>query len=369
MGESDDTETAGPGRTITDEDVRGMVRELEPSWQVDSVTHEEQGTDFVATLEVTTPEGQKQVVLKAVTSEHMPSAAGRAEPRFLEFAASKTSIPVPTVFGCCDDHPAYPTPFFVLSYVEGENYENQGHTLQSDVRERILSQAGTHLAELHELGPLSEIGRLGYIDGEIQPIESGQQRQNSTAQRSNAMLDRFLANGEHTLDALLDGGYFPELADDPERFADLVPPLREYLRKAIPELPNPDPPTYCHGDYRYGNLLVDPDSGEIRAVIDWGQITALEPAHNLAYAESMLLSPERDGERRTEELRETFRTAYTEERDDWAFDTARRQRMEVYRLLYRLDAMACLPLWHQDATPDERDQREQEHRAFVAGYL
>ena len=110
---------------------------------------------------------------------------------------------------------------------------------------------------------------------------------------------------------------------------------REYLRNTIPELPDPDPPTYCHGDY----------------------------------TESMLLSPERDGERRTEKLRETFRTAYTEEREDWAFDGARQQRMAVYRLLYRLNAMACLPLWHREATPDERDQREQEHRAFVAQSL
>lgn len=42
--------------------------------------------------------------------------------------------------------------------------------------------------------------------------------------------------------------------------------------------------------------------------------------------------------------------------------------MHVYRLTARLDAMACLPLWYQDATPEERDERAAEHRAFVAQY-
>jgi hypothetical protein len=35
---------------------------------------------------------------------------------------------------------------------------------------------------------------------------------------------------------------------------------------------------------------------------------------------------------------------------------------------WTMDAMACLPLWLQDATPAERDERERQHRAFVASY-
>ena len=62
-----------------------------------------------------------------------------------------------------------------------------------------------------------------------------------------------------TLDLLLaDGGYFPDLGEDPDRFDDLVPRIRRYLRETVPDLPPPDPPTYCHKDYRYGNLVVAP---------------------------------------------------------------------------------------------------------------
>jgi hypothetical protein len=39
--------------------------------------------------------------------------------------------------------------------------------------------------------------------------------------------------------------------------------------------------------------------------------------------------------------------------------------MAAYEFATRLGAMACLPLWHEDATPAERDAVEADHRAFV----
>lgn len=67
-------------------------------------------------------------------------------------------------------------------------------------------------------------------------------------------------------------------------------------------------------------------------------------------------------------LRERFRSAYTATRDDWQFDEATRERSDLYRLVYRLDAVACLPLWYKDATPEERDRRAAQHRSFVQSY-
>ena len=43
--------------------------------------------------------------------------------------------------------------------------------------------------------------------------------------------------------------------------------------------------------------------------------------------------------------------------------------MRLYRLPDRLNAIACLPLWYQDATPEERDERAAEHRAFMDRYV
>lgn len=274
----------------------------------------------------------------------------------------ETTIPVPTVYGYCDEHDQYPAPFYLMSYVDGENYEGRTQCLAPHVRNEILREAGHNLAELHELEPLSKTGRIGVQNGNVTVLDTNDHPS------SEDFHDWLLASYEETLNSLTDGGYFPELAGEPTRFADLVPGLRQYLRDVIPELPDPDPPTYCHQDYRYGNVLIDPKTGQTQAVLDWGVIMAVAPAFNIASAESLLLTPDSDNAARTGALRRTLRTAYTDIRDSWSFDAAILERMHVYQLTCRLDAMACLPLWYQD-TPVERDKRAAEHRKFVAQYL
>lgn len=358
-----DTAASSLGADVSDAVVRGMVEALQPEWHVNAIERSPHGTDFVAVLDVSTPGGPQTVVLKATTADLVDPVIARSEPRLLELVGRETTIPVPTVFGYRDDHETYPAPFYLMDYVEGENYEGQAADLPLDVRERVSREAGRNLAQLHALGPLPAAGRIGVRDGRLAVLNTDEHP------RFDDFREKLLADCEKTLDSLTSGGFFPDLADDPTRFADLVPAAREYVREAIPDLPEPEPPTYNHWDYRYGNLLVDPETGETRAVLDWANLSAADPAYNLAKVEAHLLTPETDDDARTETLRETFRTAYAETRGDWSFDAATRERMAVYRLTDRLDAMACLPLWHQDATPAERDERAAEHRAFVARYL
>ncbi|WP_246023018.1 phosphotransferase family protein [Halosimplex halophilum] len=345
---------------VSDEAVRGMVAAIRPEWAVESIERSPHGTDFVATLDVRTPEGPRSVVLKATTADLVDPPVARSEPRLFELVGRETTIPVPRVYGYCDAHEAFPAPFYLAEHVEGANLEDDPGRLGPAARERVVRAAGRNLAELHELGPLPAVGSVGVADGELTVLDTDDHP------RAEDFRERLLEDYEGTLDALADGGYFPELADDPERFADLVPAVREHLRDAIPALPEPDPPTYNHWDYRYGNLLVDPGTGETKAVLDWANLSAAEPAYNLAKVEFHLLKPVRDDPERTAELREAFRSAYSEDRGDWSFDEATLERMAVYRLVDRLDAMACLPLWYEDATPAERDERAAEHRAFLA---
>lgn len=176
-----------------------------------------------------------------------------------------------------------------------------------------------------------------------------------------------VARGEDAIDTLDNGGSFPQLADKPDRFADLMPSLREYLRETAAELPEPAAPTYCHPDYRYGNLLLDPETGATEAVIDWVWTLSVEPAYNLAIAESKLLGE--PGEQSTERLRRTFRTAYAEQRGGWIFDDSVRERMTFYQFVSRIQAMANPPLWHRDATASEKANIEAAHRKFVARHI
>ena len=349
--------------SVSDATIREMVEVIEPGWSVDAIERSAHGTDLVAILAVSTSRGAQRAVLKATTADFVDPIVARSEPRFLELLERQTSIPVPTVYGYRDEHPEFPAPFLLMSYEEGTNFEYQFDELNAQARETVLREAGKHLAGLHRLGPLPYYGTIGVQSGELTVLDTADHSQYTDFR------EKLLEDAEDTLASLTDGGFFPELAERPDRFADLVPPVREYLREAIPDLPDPSPPTYNYWDYRYGNLLLDPRTGEAQAVLDWAHLSAADPAYNLTKVEGNLLTPERDSDARTTTLREMFRSAYTQARDGWEFDAATRERMHIYRLTDRLDDMACLPLWYQDASPEKRDGRAAEHRAFVSEYL
>ena len=358
---------------VSDDEIRRMVHHLRPSWTVEEVERSDQGTDFVAMLEVWTPGHERgngdgdgrvrRVVLKAMTADWVTPETVRAEPRAVSLADERTTIPVPTVFDYCDDHENLPAPFFLTSYVEGVQYDPGAHPPAH--RTRMVREAGHHLAQLHDLDVLNgdRVGRVGVVDGELTVLDTGEF---SGGEQFHEWL---LGAYEESLDSLAEGGYFPDLAEEPPRFGDIVPDLRQCLRETIPRLPDPEPAVLCHGDYRAGNLLIDPGTGETRAVLDWGSLSMGAPAYNLANTESLMLSPDDDDPDRTAALRETFRSAYASAREDWEFDDRTRERMSVYRLTCRIDAMACLPLWYEDTSPAERDARAAEHREFVEQYL
>lgn len=349
--------------SVGEADVRGMVAHLRPEWDLRESTVSDHGTDFVCYLTVDTGDGRRRAVLKATTADLVDPVIARSEPRLLELVGRETTVPVPKVFGYADDHPDYPAPFYLMEHVEGENFEGRPRELPREARDWVVREAGENLAELHELGPLPAVGRIGVANGELAVLDTDEHP------RYDDFREHLLDNALDAAEELLDGGWFPEKAEEPERFADLVPDLRSYLEETIPALPEPDPPTCCHWDYRYGNLLVDPRTGETRAVLDWANLSAAEPAYNLTKLEANLFDPAEDGQKRAGKLQDRFRTAYAGAREDWAFDPEVRERMRVYRLTDRIDRMACLPLWMEDATAEERDRRERQHREFLAEYL
>ncbi|MFC7165395.1 hypothetical protein [Halospeciosus flavus] len=101
---------------VADASVRGMVDNLRPAWHVETIERAPHGTDFVAILDIRTPAGPKQAVLKATTADLVDPVVARAEPRLLTLLDNETSIPVPTVYGSCDAHPEYPAPFTVPTF-------------------------------------------------------------------------------------------------------------------------------------------------------------------------------------------------------------------------------------------------------------
>lgn len=353
--------------------VEAMVGEFEPSWSVTDVSRSEQGTDFVGLVDVDTDgEGPDRAVLKATTAEFVDPVVARSEPRFFELLAERTDVPVPSVYGYCDDHDEFPAPFYLVEYVPGETFESDVSTLWETAIRRVLADAGANLAELHDLRAFDAVGdvgvledgTLGLLDTDAYPATTGQR----AWLRESAL---------ETIDALEDGGYFPEMADDRGRFADLLPALRDVVREQAADIPEPAPPRYCHWDYRFGNLRIDPETGATNAVLDWANCSVTDPAYNLAKVETPMVDANDPTESVREGRRDTFRSAYEDARetcldpnlgDDWRFEEAVRERMRFYRLIGRLDAMACLPLWHREKTPAERDAVEAEHRDALEPY-
>lgn len=347
---------------VTDADVAAMVRACRPAWHLTEYERAAEGTDFVAYVACETPDGPREAVLKATTAGFVEPEVARAEPRLYALVGSETSIPVPEVYGVVDDHADHPSPFYLLDRLDGENLESDPRSLGTDGRERVCRDAGANLAELHELRTFDRVGSVGVEDDElvVVPNDEGGPYDDGREWFQDAV--------ESTLDALADGTYFPDLTTEPERFADLVPALREAFDGRLTAMSEPDPPRFCHWDYRWGNLLLDPATAETRAVLDWANLSVTEPAYNLACVEYHLLDDGDDAATR-ERHRRALREAYAAGRDGWAFDANVTERMDTYALLKRCDAMACLPLWHQEKDREGRARVERLHREAVAEWL
>lgn len=340
--------------------VDGMVRACLPEWHLRTYEPVEKGTDFVAVVDCGTPDGDRTAVLKATTAGLVDPAIARAEPRLLELVGRETGIPVPEVYGFVDEHDEYPAPFYLVEYVDGANVQGRPETLSRSARERVIRETAENLAALHELGVQSRLGRVGVEAGELTILEDGD--------LGDDFRERFRAGIDETCDALADGTYFPDLAEEPTRFADLAEPLRNALHARADSLSAPEPPRYCHWDYRYGNVLIDPATGETLAVLDWANLTTAEPVYNLAKVESHLFDPVTEPDRAST-LRTLFRDTYQRARSGWTLTPAMEERMETYPLKCRTEAMACLPLWLENASPARKADCERDHRAFVAAFL
>jgi aminoglycoside phosphotransferase (APT) family kinase protein len=346
--------------TVSDADVAEMVRACRPEWRVQAFERAAEGTDFVAFVDCVTPDGPRRAVLKATTAGFVRPEVARAEPRLYDILCRETSIPVPEVYGAVDAHEAFPAPFYLLEHVDGTNVEADPGALSPAARERTCREAGRNLAELHELRTFPRVGSVGIRDGlTVVPGEEGLFKDGR---------EWFRAAAQRSVEALAEGTYFPDRAEQPDRFADLAAPLAEAFEERIAAMPDPAPPRFCHWDYRYGNLLLDPETGATRAVLDFANCSTADPAYNLACAEYHLLGVD-DEAATVARHRAVLREAYAAGRDAWTFDEAVEARLQTYALKCRVDAMACLPLWHEEKSSTGKDSVERAHREAVAAYL
>ncbi|HMG41006.1 MAG TPA: phosphotransferase family protein [Acidimicrobiales bacterium] len=164
-------------------------------------------------------------------------------------------VPVPAVFGFCDDETVLGAPFYVMSRVHGDVLHRR-----DDVSTLSPDQAGDLSRTVVDV-----LDRLHRVDADAVGLGDLGRPQGFVARRIGRWLDQWRRG--------------------PHREQPLVGRLGAQLAAAVPAHADA---TLIHGDYRLGNLLVtagDPAGGPVgvAAVLDWEMSTLGDPLTDLAH--------------------------------------------------------------------------------------
>lgn len=336
--------TVGPGDTdpLSTADRRRMLAHVDPEWRLVDAEPSTESSDAVYLATVADGETERRVVLKHPVL--VEDDRFRREAALTDYVAANTSLPVPAVLGSVDEHDELPAPFFVMERREGVNPNAMDGDLDPDARDRAVREAGRHLAELHDLGPLSGFGWVAVEDGELTVRDP----QNSWRETVWSWVEEPLS----------------ELADP---FVDMEDDLRAALVSRIERLPDDVPAVPAHNDYRPGNLLVDAETGETRAVLDWGAAMAMHDEYELAIVEEAFCGPAPPDADERERVRSNLLAGYRERRP--LDREALAERRGTYMLAYRVIGMHWFPYWYENTAESRRAEIVNRYREQARALL
>jgi aminoglycoside phosphotransferase (APT) family kinase protein len=175
----------------------------------------------------------------------------------------RTPVPVPQALGLCEDPEVNGAPFYVMSHVEGVVLHDAettaaafpDHAGRAALGESVIAV----LAQLHTVDPdavgLGDLGRKeGYLDRQLK---------------------RWRTQWEQS------------------RTRDL-PAMEETYDLLVAAKPDQHHTGIVHGDYRLGNMLVDPDRHRVNAVLDWELCTLGDVLADVGYVLNNWVEPGED---------------------------------------------------------------------------
>jgi len=222
------------------------VEGAEPPFRFDII----EGGRSNLTFTVTDTNGAKFVLRRPPTGSVLATAHDMEREHRIISAVGLTGVPVPKTLAVCRDVAVNDAPFYVMDHVAGVVLDSpeRAEPLSLETRRRAGEQLIDVLAELHEvdidsigLGDLAR--REGYIERQVK---------------------RWTTQWEKSKTREL-------------------PAIDEVAKRLAANLPQQVGVSIAHGDYRFGNLLVDTDTGNITAVLDWELCTLGDPLADVGY--------------------------------------------------------------------------------------
>jgi aminoglycoside phosphotransferase (APT) family kinase protein len=202
------------------------------------------------TFRVTDANGVPVVLRRPPLGHVLATAHDMAREHKIIAGVGTTGVPVPPALALCTDEDVNGAPFYVMGWVDGVVLDRpqRADLLPMELRPTAAEQLIDVLADLHAVDPdavgLGDLGRReGYIERQVRRW-SGQWEQSKT----------------HELRAI------DEVA--------VALATRMPVQRGV---------SIAHGDYRFGNVLVDPGSGRVTAVLDWELCTLGDPLADVGY--------------------------------------------------------------------------------------
>lgn len=164
-------------------------------------------------------------------------------------ALRDTAVPVPQTFGLCSDDAIIGAPFYIMSRVTGIPYRTAAElTPLGAERTRVISERLVDtLVDLHAVDAAAVgLGDFGRPEG-------------------------FAARQVKRWRTQLEAAYHRDLAG-----------AEELYQRLVAQTPTHNDAAIVHGDYRLDNLLIDPSTDRVNAVLDWEMATLGDPLTDLA---------------------------------------------------------------------------------------
>jgi len=196
--------------------------------------------------------GRTWVLRRPPLGHVLPTAHDMAREHRVLSALRDTGLPVPRTRALCSDEAVNGAPFYVMDFAPGVVIEEElpaGYATTPAERRRIGPALMRTLARLHAVDwravGLADFGRPeGYLARQVR-------RWSEQWERSKA--------GD-------------------------VPLISELMRRLSAALPETPVSTLVHGDWRLGNVALDPhDPGRVVAIFDWEMATLGDPLADVGY--------------------------------------------------------------------------------------